>query len=154
MFRAADVQVRELDARTYELTRPQATERERENVWEKYMLWLVCIRQVAVSINTAGVEAESPEQFRKWWAGLLDDPEHRFFWDERNDVLKKVADTIRIRPTEDGSGNEIGYWVFRSGPSEGMPLTPVCQKYTERVYNEMIGEATRLLWGVVLSRTG
>jgi len=116
------------------------------------MLWLVCIRQVAVSINDAGVAAGRPKQFRSWWAGLFDDPEHRFFRDERNDVLKKVADTIRIRPTEDGLGNEIGYWVFRGGPSEGMPLAPVCEKYTERVYDEMINEAARLLWGVAQSR--
>lgn len=154
MFRAADVQCRELDALTFELTSPTATEREREKVWEKYMLWLVCIRQVAVSINDAGDAAGSPEGFHKWWARLFNDPEHRFFRDERNDVLKKVADTIQIRRTEDGLGNEIGYWVFRDGPSKGLPLTPVCRKYTERVYEEMVGEGTKLLWGLVLSRCG
>ncbi len=145
MFRVAEVQSSELDERTILLKDSRDTLRDIDAVWEKYMLWLVCVRQVAVSVDKAGKAAGSPFQFRDWWDGLEDDPTHAFFRRERNDVLKAVAETIEIRKTTDGFGKELAYWVFRQGPHVGLPLVPKCQQYNEWLYFKLWAPACELL---------
>jgi len=145
MFRVAEVQCDELNERTVQLKAPPAALRDLDVVWEKYMLWLVCVRQVAVSVGNAGTAAGSPTHFQHWWDGLQHDPTHAFFRQERNDVLKAVAETIEICKTTDGLGTSLAYWVFRRGPREGRPLVPVCQQYDEWLYHSLWAQACQLL---------
>lgn len=152
MFRAAERRTKALDDRTIQLQDSRTTARLGDEVWEQYMFWLVCVRQVGVSINKAGEAAGDPPVFREWWDDLAQDVTHAFFWTERNEVLKDTTDTIMIRSTTDGSGNEIGYWVLKEGPHAGEPLVPRCQKYNEWLYYQLLVPAREKLYPVILAR--
>jgi hypothetical protein len=150
MFRNAERRTKELDERTVQLRDSNATLRRGDEVWEQYMYWLVCVRQMAVLIDRAGKAAGLPTLFKEWWDDLAHDPTHAFFREERNVVLKETTDTIEIVSTTDGSGNEIAYWVFGRGPHAGEPLVPRCQKYNNWLYWEMWAPASTLLFPATL----
>lgn len=148
MFRAAERRTDALLDRTSHLRDSGTTAVLGDEVWEQYMFWLVCVRQIGVSISKATRAAGSPPAFQEWWDGLAQDATHAFFWKERNEVLKETADTITIRSTTDGFGNEIGYWVFKGGPRAGLPLVPVCQQYNEWLHRELLGPAREKLYWI------
>ncbi|HST55273.1 MAG TPA: hypothetical protein VLJ42_05180 [Solirubrobacteraceae bacterium] len=145
MFRNAERRTRELDELTIRLQDSNATLRRGDEVREQYMLWLVCVRQIAASVDKAGKAAGPLLSFKKWWDEIARDSSHDFFRKERNVVLKDTADTIEIVSMTDGSGNEIASWVFGRGPHAGEPLVPRCQKYNDWLYHQLWAPACELL---------
>ena len=142
----ADDQVGVLDDLTGTLVTASAAAGQRRAIKGSYLSWLVFVRQISASIDSAGKAARNTADFIEWWESLKNDPTHAYFWEQRNAGLKRGAEIVELQKIVDPRIATLGYWTFTSGPHLGDPLVGRCQLYCDWLYKVLCG-AQELLAG-------